>query len=624
MSDGEPHTLGMFHAAEAAGGGAALDQVIGLSIGATVVTVILLALAWAHRTHRIEWIQRAGERLTERTGEPGWAAIPSVFVASSLVIALLGFLWDVSLHAGKGRDDGPLANPAHYLILYGLFALFVAGMSAVVYPRDGEKPGIASVRITRRWYAPVAGIFIAACGFYALIGFPLDDIWHRLFGQDVTLWGPTHLMLIGGAGLSTAGIILLHREAEFSTEWSKNSDNPAYRTLHRLTLSMAFGGLLIGLSVFQAEFDFGIAQFRMVFAPMMIAAAAALTLVAARLYVGPGAALFAAFFFVITRGMVSFIVGDVFGQADHVFPLYLGCALVVELIALTKLKDRPLLFGAVAGLGIGTIGMVTEKLWNDAVFAFPWPQDMWLEGLAMAVPVAIGGGLCGALFALGLQGRLPENRAIGRSIVVGSILVTSLGVANGLWATVPEDAQARITTEQVGTEDEPAIMLQMTTTPGLVDEHPTWVQVTSWQGGGEGVVTQPLQRTGPDTWESVSPVPVGGTWKTLVRVQDGRMLTAVPVFLPEDPPIGAEELPVEADATRDFVPEIEILQRERSFDQPMWLWSVANAVVLICSLAILAGISVAVARVSRRIAEQGDADPDSDEEGVAARPDART
>ena len=44
------------------------------------------------------------------------------------------------------------------------------------------------MRITRSWYAPVSGIFIAACGLYALIGFPLDDIWHRMFGQDVTLW----------------------------------------------------------------------------------------------------------------------------------------------------------------------------------------------------------------------------------------------------------------------------------------------------------------------------------------------------------------------------------------------------------------------------------------------------
>ncbi len=610
----------MLLAAEPAAGGAALDQVIGLSVGASVISALLLVLAWAHRTHRIEWIQRAGERLTARTGQPGWAAIPALFVASSLVVALLGFMWDVSLHAGRGRDEGPLANPAHYLILYGLFALFIAGMSAVIFTRDGQKPGIASVRITRRWYAPVAGIYIAACGFYALIGFPLDDIWHRLFGQDVTLWGPTHIMLIGGAGLATAGIILLHREAEFSQEWRENSTNPAYRTLHRLTVSMAFGGLLIGLSVFQAEFDFGVAQFRMVFAPMMIAAAAALALVAARLYIGPGGALFAAFFFVIVRGVVSFVVGDVFGQASHVFPLYLGCALVIELIALSRLKDRPLAFGAVAGLGVGTIGLYTEKLWNDAVFAFPWAQDMWLEGLAMSVPVAVGGGLCGALFAMGLQGRLPENRAIGRSIVAGSIVVTSLGVANGLWATVPEDATATITTQEVGTPDERAVMIEMTTTPGLVDENPTWVQATAWQGGGEGIVTQELRRTGPDTWVSDSPIPVGGTWKTLVRVQDGRMLTAVPIFLPADPPIGADELPVEASATRDFVPEIEILQRERSFDHPAWLWTAANAIVLLCSLAILAGISIAVARVGRRIAEHGLADAETDEGGVAARP----
>ena len=49
-------------------------------------------------------------------------------------------------------------------------------------------------------------------GAYALLGFPLDDVWHRLFGQDVTLWGPTHLMLIGGAGLSLIGMALLHEE----------------------------------------------------------------------------------------------------------------------------------------------------------------------------------------------------------------------------------------------------------------------------------------------------------------------------------------------------------------------------------------------------------------------------
>ena len=87
-------------------GGAELGQVIGLSVAATVVTGILLVIAWAHRTHRIDWFQKLGDRLGSRTGEPGWSAIPVAFVASSLIIALLGFMWDVSLHAGRGRRAG--------------------------------------------------------------------------------------------------------------------------------------------------------------------------------------------------------------------------------------------------------------------------------------------------------------------------------------------------------------------------------------------------------------------------------------------------------------------------------------------------------------------------------------
>ncbi|MFC5675868.1 hypothetical protein [Aeromicrobium endophyticum] len=585
-------------------GGAELQQVIWLSVAATVVTIVLLVIAWAHRTHRIEWFDRLGRRLGAQHGEPGWSTIPTMFVGSSLIVALLGFMWDVSLHAGRGRDAGPLANPAHYLILYGLFALFVAGMSAIVYPRDGERPGVAAVRITRHWYAPVSGIFIAACGLYALIGFPLDDVWHRLFGQDVTLWGPTHLMLIGGAGLSTAGIILLNREAEVAMR-QRGKAVPTW--LKTIMTSTAFGALLIGLSVFQAEFDFGIAQFRMVFAPLMIVAAAGITLVAARLYIGPGAAVGAVVFFLLMRGIISFIVTDVMGEAHHVFPLYLGSAVIVELLAFSRLRRSPLWFGAIAGLLIGTVGLVVEKLWNDQVFAFPWTQDMWVEGLLMAVPVAIASGLCGSLFALGLMGRLPAKN-VGRVIVVASVVVLSAAVANGLHATVPKDASATFALTQVGTAAEPEVTAEVTIDAGVIDGDPTWVQITAWQGGGEGVVTDRLRRAGVDSagaprYVSTRPVPVGGNWKTLLRVQDGRTLAAVPIYLPADGPLGAEELPADATFTRDFVPEIDILQRERTDEHPAWIWTVANMVVLLCSLAIILGICMSVSRVSRKIEE---------------------
>ncbi len=584
-------------------GGAALDQVIGLSVVALLVTTILLFIAWQHRTRRIEWFHNLGEKLGATSGSHGWVVIPTVFVASSLIIALIGFMWDVSLHAGRGRDEGPLANPAHYLILYGLFALFVAGMSAVIYPRDGDDAGIAPVRITRHWYAPVSGMLIAACGLYALIGFPLDDIWHRLFGQDVTLWGPTHIMLIGGAGLSTAGIILLHREGEFARN---KAGTRASEAMSKITLSIAFGALIIGLSVFQAEFDFGIAQFRLVFQPMLIAAAAALPLIAARLYVGRGAAIGAAAFFLVMRGVVSFMVTDVFGQAHHVFGLYFGSAILIELLALTKLKDKPIVFGAVGGLLIGTVGSVIELLWVGLVFQFPWPQDIWVEGLAMAVPVAIASGLCGALFALGLRGQLPKP-SVARTIVIGSVVVLAAATANGLYATVPKKASASMTLEQVDMAGQPEVMAKVAIKPAdLVDDHPAWIQITAWQGGGDGVVTDRLRRAGVNTWESTKPVPVGGNWKTLLRVQDGRTLAAVPIFLPKDEPLKVGEVPAETNFTRDFVPEIEILQRERNLDAPMWMWGVANFVVLLCSLAVIGGTAVVTARLSRRIAARED------------------
>ena len=151
-------------------------------------------------------------RFSQRvSGLPAWAAIPAGIIIVSLITALFGMLWDISLHIAQGRDEGPLANTAHYFILAGLFGVFSSGFLSMCLPL--EKPSRVAVRISDDWYAPLGGCLIAACGTFALIGFPLDDVWHRLFGQDVTLWGPTHLMLIGGAAMTLIGLAVLLVEA---------------------------------------------------------------------------------------------------------------------------------------------------------------------------------------------------------------------------------------------------------------------------------------------------------------------------------------------------------------------------------------------------------------------------
>lgn len=579
------------------GGGAALDQVIGMSVAAAVVFAAMLWIGYLHRARKITWLNRLAEAFGRKFKRPPWVALPTALFIATLICALFGFIWDVSLHIGKGRDSGPLANPAHYFILVGLFMLFVAGMLAIVLPYD--KPGPAAVRITRNWYAPVGGILMAGCGLYALIGFPLDDIWHRIFGQDVTLWGPTHLMLIGGAGFSTIAALLLEYEGKLAAGLDKPRDGIFLKFVQYL----GFGGILIGMSVFLVEFDFGVPQFRLVFQPMLIAFAATFALVAARMMLGRGAAIAAALIAIGLRGGIALMVGPILGAPINWFPLYLGPAFVVELIGLTSLIKRPIVFGAVSGLGIATVGLWLESLWITAVYHYPWPMSMWGEALAMAVPVAVLVGVCGAMVGMVFTGQKLPSRAISVGVVVLAVLVAGGAVYNGLRTSVPKEDSAAITlTDLPGQPNQRMVKANVRINPpDLISEDPEWVSILAWQGGLDnqrGLVIDPLRQIGPGRYESTQPIPVWGSWKTLLRVHDGTTLTAVPIFLPADPGIGAPATAARSFASPHFVPEIEILQRERSSDHPAWLWTASCLVVLVCSLLLIAGMTWGAGRIN--------------------------
>src|SRR5215210_8282575 len=356
------------HAAAPAGG-AALGEVIGATSGALVATAALLTLAIGHRSGRSNALRRAAGWAERLTGIPGWAALPSLLVTVALITALFGMYWDISLHIDDGRDPGPLANPAHYFILVGLFGIFAAGLIAIALPE--QRPSRVAVKIAPGWYASLGGIVLLVTASFSLAGFPLDDVWHRLFGQDVTLWGPTHLMLIAGAAMTLIGLAVLLVEAQRATggaEW------PLWvRSMRHVALAGAF---LLGLSTFQAEFDFGVPQFRFVFHPMMVMLAAGAALVAARVWLGRGAAIGTALFFIALRGIIAIVVGPVLGEPTPYFPLYLVEAAIVELVAMRIPRQRPLALGSAAGLLIGTVGLAAEWGWSHVFMPLPWPSEL--------------------------------------------------------------------------------------------------------------------------------------------------------------------------------------------------------------------------------------------------------
>src|SRR4051812_10933916 len=124
-------------AAEAkSAGGAALGEVF---IGTAIFVVLFgvtITLAYRQRQGKSSIIGWAGDRISTINNIPPWATFPQVFLTGSLLVAVFGMYWDISLHIDQGRDPGPLANPAHYWILFGLFGIIASGVAAASLAGD--------------------------------------------------------------------------------------------------------------------------------------------------------------------------------------------------------------------------------------------------------------------------------------------------------------------------------------------------------------------------------------------------------------------------------------------------------------------------------------------------------
>jgi hypothetical protein len=582
----------VFAAAAPPAGGAEIGQIAIATTAATIVTAALLYLGLGHRSGRVKILQRLADHSERTSGMPGWVALPSAVATVSLLTAVFGMYWDISLHIDNGRDPGPLANPAHYFILVGLFGIFSAGFFAMVLPK--EKPSTVAVRIGRDWWAPLGGVLICACGAFSLIGFPLDDIWHRLFGQDVTLWGPTHLMLIGGAAMTLVGIAVLSIEG---LRANAAAETPLVELTHtRMARAVALtGGLMLGLSTFQAEFDFGVPQFQLIFQPLMLMVAAGVGLVLARVYAGPGAALGAAGFFILLRGILALVVGPVLGQTTPHFPLYLAEAAVVEAVALFVSTRKPLRFGLVSGIGIGTIGLAAEWAWSHIWMPLPWPGAAFPEAAIVGLAAAIAGATIGAWIGTHLAAEPTERSPQLRRAALCSAAVLAALVAYGLYTPTQEGVSARVALHDVGGGNGREVEATVRIDPPSAATDAEWFDVTAWQGGG--LVLDQLKRTAPGVYRTTEPIPVHGNWKAMIRLHDESSLTALPIFLPRDAAIPVGETPAPAHFTRSFGDEHQLLQREQKGGSPL-LVAVAYSAVAGIALSLLALLAWALHRLA--------------------------
>ncbi|HYH91128.1 MAG TPA: hypothetical protein VEX67_17990 [Solirubrobacteraceae bacterium] len=578
-------------------GGGELGQVVGGTVGAMIVTAVMFYLVLGHRSGRVKVLQRLGLYSERVAGLPPWAALPLGVLSGSLITAVFGMYWDISTHLDAGRDPGPFANASHYFILVGLFGVFFAGLLAIFLPT--ETPGASALKLPGGLEAPLGGVLILFCSGVALAGFQLDDLWHRIFGQDVTLWGPTHLLLFGGASLSTlGGMILLMEGAAVSRDV-----RPERATRNLRVMQVLLGGaFLIGLSTFQGEFDFAVPQFRLVFHPILLMLASSVALVAVRIWAGPGAALGAAGFFILVRGILTLLVSPLFGHTTLHFPLYLAEAAVVELVALRVARDKPLTLGLLTGLGIGTVGLAAEWAWSHAWWTIEWPASMLVEGVACGVVAAVAGGVTGAFVGRALSSPEIAPQPVPRFALPAALAALVAVVAYATPVTGGDPVRAQVTLTDAKPPPQREVNVRVALDPADAAHDASWFVTTAWQGKEGRSPVAPLEEVSPGVYRSTEPVPVYGDWKSTLRLHKGFAIQGLALYFPEDKAIPVKGVPAEPAFTRSFKRDKELLQREQKSGVSGVLVLGAYLIVLLIFIGLYGSMGWGLALMQQRLA----------------------
>jgi hypothetical protein len=520
-----------------------------LVIGFAVIVAVLFAFGRpsARRWPLLHPLSRIPNGITRATRIPGWAGVAIGMSLYGLLVAGQGFYSDVSWHIALGRDDELFTAP-HAGILLGLVMILGgAVLGTLVATFEGiDGVAVGALRV------PHSLVPMWALGLGAVAGFPLDEVWHRAYGVDVTMWSPTHMLMILGATFTGMAAWLV-----LAGSGVRPTDGAWGRGAHVVCGWLTVQGLLAPLG----EFTFGVPQFSLLFAPILVSMAAGLGLLAFRLVHGR--------WWTVGFVVVNFAIqasgsfgGDESPVTTRFSATFLASAVVVELAALLLGTTSRTRLAVVSGIGIGTIGLAAEWAWNQDAWQ-PWSDALLPEAVLLAVAAATGAAVLGVTFSRALDDERDARPVPTAGVVLAAVACVAVILIPMRRPTGDVTADVRLDPAADGTA-----YVTATLSPADAAEDAYWFQATAWQGGGlELAEMEPTGR--PGQYRSQEPVPVDGLWKSLLRLHRGTEMMAVPIFLPADPEIDEPEIAA-VDREAPFESERRYLLRE-THDGSAWL-----------------------------------------------------
>jgi len=352
-----------------------------------------------------------------------------LLVNIALVTFVVGTAWDIQWHVAVGRDR--VLTPPHVMMLGGIIVSGLVSLLGVLWESWQVWRGNAQVReqttrVLGLFYAPIGMIAAGTGALLAGIAFPLDDYWHTLYGIDVTLWAPFHVMIIMSMVLVGLGALIT-----VAAEMNRASDHAKVwlQLAFAATVAIIFSTLLLLLP--QANTADGLVQiggYDVVLYPILVASTLPIALMTVALVTHlPGAATLLAVIFLALRQAIYWFVpwavtttaaaeGLAFrpNPPEEVITAFayptaiLFAALVIDAVLLLlrhRNQERAWLLMLV-GTGTAVLATFWDQPWARALVQYHFPElnvaGVFFNALPLTILGALAGVGCAVVLSRGL------------------------------------------------------------------------------------------------------------------------------------------------------------------------------------------------------------------------------
>ncbi|MEA2468355.1 MAG: hypothetical protein QOJ57_2481, partial [Thermoleophilaceae bacterium] len=252
------------------------------------------------------------------------------------------------------------------------------------------------------------------------------------------------------------------------------------------------------------------------------------------------------------------------------------------------------------------IGFAAEYAWANTVDAIGWPPSLILEGVICALVAGVAGGVIGGFIGRAVtpgaaRETVPRWVIPAAGVAAVAVIVWAVPMPNG----TPPKATLTLTPAKSLPNGESQMLVTAKLDPPDAAEDNRWFVGTAWQGKQRSIVGE-MKKIGPGLYRADKPIPVGGEdWKATLRLQTGRAVLGLPLYLPADKAIPVEKVAAKNGATLEFQRDKSLLQREQKKGVPGFLTLAAYIAVFLIWAGMIAVVAWGLARLAGALGGSG-------------------